>query len=59
MIVNPETLNHLKRCRDDAQRTTEYPRGYRYAMEGLNAAIATLETLQMAERNSHLTIKTD
>lgn len=56
-IINPTTLVHIRQQRDAAQATTTYEKGYRLAMEGLNAAIATLEALQMAERESQLIIR--
>ncbi|AEK82041.1 hypothetical protein [Salmonella phage 7-11] len=58
-IINPSTLYHLKSQRDGAQSATTYEKGYRLAMEGLNAAIALVETLQMAERDSTLVIRTN
>ena len=56
-IINPTTLAHLRQQRDGAQAASSYEKGYRYAMEGLNAAIATIEALQMAERESQIIIR--
>lgn len=50
-IVSNETVNHCHSLRRAAQDCGTYEKGYRLAMEGLNAAIAQLEQLQMVTQN--------
>lgn len=50
-IVNGNSLNHARSLRSAAQGCSTYEKGYRLAMEGLNAAIAQLEQLQHTTQN--------
>lgn len=55
-IVNGDTVNHCRSLRRAAQECGTYEKGYRLAMEGLNAAIAQLEQLQHTTQNIEIKI---
>lgn len=56
-IVSQESIDQLKRLRDTAKNSSDYRSGYSIAQQGLAAAIAQLEQLNMITANFEVVLK--
>ncbi len=56
-IVSQESIDQIKRLRDAAKNSSDYRSAYGVAQQGLAAAIAQLEQLNMITANFEVVLK--